>query len=205
MRKEETEGVAGRQADGTSRTREAKLAVIDTAGGRDPETGSPRPSPRAWTARPGGGACTTPGSSWSSPTGRSGYAAPARSCSAAGRSPSCSTSSTASSTPPPPWGRSCRPGRSGSGGSRRSGPTSRPAGQARSSGSLSRSAPGTVRSPRAAGIFAGTWSECAPTSSGRGASRSEAGSWKADAARSGCGSSAPAPAGQGGAPTPCWR
>ena len=40
MRKEETEGVRGRQADGTSKTREAKLAVIYTAGGRDPETGA---------------------------------------------------------------------------------------------------------------------------------------------------------------------
>ena len=37
---EETEGVRGRQADGTSKTREAKLAVIYTAGGRDPETGA---------------------------------------------------------------------------------------------------------------------------------------------------------------------
>ena len=40
MRKGETEGVAGRQADGTSMTREAKLAVVYTAGGRDPETGA---------------------------------------------------------------------------------------------------------------------------------------------------------------------
>ncbi len=40
MRKEETEGVAGRQADGTSRSREAKLAVIYTAQGRDPGTGA---------------------------------------------------------------------------------------------------------------------------------------------------------------------
>ncbi len=40
MRKDETEGVRGRQADGTSKSREAKLAVIYTAGGRDPETGA---------------------------------------------------------------------------------------------------------------------------------------------------------------------
>ena len=40
MRKEETEGVRGRQADGTSKSRGAKLAVIHTAGGRDPETGA---------------------------------------------------------------------------------------------------------------------------------------------------------------------
>ena len=40
MRKEEVAGVAGRQADGTSKTREAKLAVVYTAGGRDPETGA---------------------------------------------------------------------------------------------------------------------------------------------------------------------
>ncbi len=40
MRKEEVAGVAGRQADGTSKSREAKLAVIYTAGGRDPETGA---------------------------------------------------------------------------------------------------------------------------------------------------------------------
>ena len=40
MRKEETEGVRGKQADGTSKTREAKLAVVYTAEGRDPETGA---------------------------------------------------------------------------------------------------------------------------------------------------------------------
>ena len=40
MRKEEVAGVAGRQADGTSRSREAKLAVIYSAEGRDPETGA---------------------------------------------------------------------------------------------------------------------------------------------------------------------
>ena len=40
MRKGETEGIRGRQADGTSKSREAKLAVIYTAGGRDPETGA---------------------------------------------------------------------------------------------------------------------------------------------------------------------
>ena len=40
MRKGETEGIRGRQADGTSRSREAKLAVIHTAGGRDPGTGA---------------------------------------------------------------------------------------------------------------------------------------------------------------------
>ncbi len=40
MRKEGTEGVAGRQADGTSKTREARLAVICTVGGRDPGTGA---------------------------------------------------------------------------------------------------------------------------------------------------------------------
>ncbi len=39
-REEETEGVRGRQADGTSRTREAKLAVACTAEGRDPGTGA---------------------------------------------------------------------------------------------------------------------------------------------------------------------
>ena len=60
MRKEEVAGVRGRQADGTSRSREAKLAVIHTAGGRDPETG---------------GACTTRTGRSSSPTGRSGYGA----------------------------------------------------------------------------------------------------------------------------------
>ncbi len=40
MRREETEGVRGRQADGTPETREARLAVIYTAEGRDPETGA---------------------------------------------------------------------------------------------------------------------------------------------------------------------
>ncbi len=40
MRKEEVEGVAGKQDDGSSRTREAKLAVACTAEGRDRETGA---------------------------------------------------------------------------------------------------------------------------------------------------------------------
>ncbi len=40
MRGEEVAGVAGRQADGTPETREAKLAVVYTAEGRDPETGA---------------------------------------------------------------------------------------------------------------------------------------------------------------------
>ncbi len=40
MRKGETEGVAGRQADGTPGTREARPAVMYTAEGRDPETGA---------------------------------------------------------------------------------------------------------------------------------------------------------------------
>ncbi len=49
MRREETEGVRGRQADGTSRTREARLAVICTAEGRDPGTGA---AVRAGAANP---------------------------------------------------------------------------------------------------------------------------------------------------------
>ncbi len=40
MRKGDVEGVAGKQEDGTSKTREAKLAVMYTAEGRDPETGA---------------------------------------------------------------------------------------------------------------------------------------------------------------------
>ena len=40
MRKEETEGVAGKQEDGSAKTREAKLAVMYTAEGRDPKTGA---------------------------------------------------------------------------------------------------------------------------------------------------------------------
>ncbi len=40
MRKEDVEGVAGKQDNGSSRTREAKLAVMYTAEGRDPETGA---------------------------------------------------------------------------------------------------------------------------------------------------------------------
>ncbi len=40
MRREETGGVRGRQADGTPETREAKLAVVYTAEGRDPGTGA---------------------------------------------------------------------------------------------------------------------------------------------------------------------
>ena len=39
MRKDEVEGIAGKQEDGSAKTREAKLAVIYTAEGRDPETG----------------------------------------------------------------------------------------------------------------------------------------------------------------------
>ena len=40
MRKEEVEGVAGKQEDGSSKSREAKLAVMYTAEGRDPKTGA---------------------------------------------------------------------------------------------------------------------------------------------------------------------
>ena len=40
MRKEETEGVRGKHEDGSSKTREARLAVMYTAEGRDPETGA---------------------------------------------------------------------------------------------------------------------------------------------------------------------
>ena len=40
MRKEEVAGVRGKQEDGSSKSREAKLAVVFTADGRDPETGA---------------------------------------------------------------------------------------------------------------------------------------------------------------------
>ena len=40
MRKGDVEGIAGKQEDGSAKTREAKLAVIYTAEGRDPETGA---------------------------------------------------------------------------------------------------------------------------------------------------------------------
>ncbi|MCY3672297.1 MAG: ISKra4 family transposase [Alphaproteobacteria bacterium] len=40
MRKEETAGVRGKQEDGSAKSREAKLAVMYTAEGRDPETGA---------------------------------------------------------------------------------------------------------------------------------------------------------------------
>ncbi|MXX89533.1 MAG: hypothetical protein F4213_13610 [Boseongicola sp. SB0677_bin_26] len=40
MRKEETAGVRGKHEDGTSKSREAKLAVMYTAERRDPETGA---------------------------------------------------------------------------------------------------------------------------------------------------------------------
>ena len=40
MRKDDVAGIAGKQEDGSAKTREAKLAVIYTAEGRDPETGA---------------------------------------------------------------------------------------------------------------------------------------------------------------------
>ncbi len=40
MRQEETEGVLGKHEDGSSKSREARLAVMHTAEGRDPETGA---------------------------------------------------------------------------------------------------------------------------------------------------------------------
>ena len=40
MRKDDVQGIAGKQEDGSAKTREAKLAVIYTAEGRDPETGA---------------------------------------------------------------------------------------------------------------------------------------------------------------------
>ena len=42
MRKSEVEGVKGKQSDGSSRTAEAKVAVVYTAMGRDRKTGEPR-------------------------------------------------------------------------------------------------------------------------------------------------------------------
>ena len=42
MRASEVEGVAGKQADGTAKTREAKTIVCCTAESRDPKTGEPR-------------------------------------------------------------------------------------------------------------------------------------------------------------------
>jgi len=41
MRQSETEGIAGRQEDGSARTREAKVIVTFTAEGRHPKTGEP--------------------------------------------------------------------------------------------------------------------------------------------------------------------
>jgi hypothetical protein len=41
MRKEELEGRAGKQPDGTAKTREVKLCTVWSAEGRDPETGTP--------------------------------------------------------------------------------------------------------------------------------------------------------------------
>ena len=40
MRKDEVDGIAGRQEDGSAKTREARPAVVCTAEGRDPETGA---------------------------------------------------------------------------------------------------------------------------------------------------------------------
>ena len=45
MRREETEGISGRQEDGSSRTREAKVVAIYTTDSRDPKTGAPRKDP----------------------------------------------------------------------------------------------------------------------------------------------------------------
>ena len=42
MAAREVEGVAGKQADGTAKTSEAKTVVCFTADGRDPKTGEPR-------------------------------------------------------------------------------------------------------------------------------------------------------------------
>ena len=42
MAAREVEGVAGKQADGTAKTREAKAVVCSAADGRDPKTGEPR-------------------------------------------------------------------------------------------------------------------------------------------------------------------
>ena len=41
MRWSETEGIKGKQKDGSSRTREAKVIVTFTADGRHPKTGTP--------------------------------------------------------------------------------------------------------------------------------------------------------------------
>ncbi len=118
MHGEEAAGVAGRQADGTSRTGEARPAAIYTTGDRrgspgteaakaspapstapprPPEARSPRPSRRAWTAGPGGAGRTAPAGPWPSPRGRGGYRTPATGSSAGAGSRSRPVSRTASS------------------------------------------------------------------------------------------------------------
>ncbi len=76
MAAREVEGVAGKQADGTAKTSEAKVIACFTADSQDPKTGEPR---KDKTGRSGSGtACSRPRNWWCCPTGRSGSATPAR-------------------------------------------------------------------------------------------------------------------------------
>ncbi len=103
MRKGDVEGVAGKQEDGSPETGAAlKDRGSETSGCLIPEAGSLPVSPRALTGRRCAGACTTPGSSWPSPTGPNGSGTPATSSSGAGRSPACSMCSMSSNTRPTP-------------------------------------------------------------------------------------------------------
>ena len=125
MAAREVEGVAGKQADGTAKTSEAKAVTSFTADGRDPKTGEPRKdkdsgaagvridSARAadgvgWSSESAcdssgsGTACSRPGNWWCCPTGRPGSATAARRPSPDRRRPSSSTCSTPSNMRTPP-------------------------------------------------------------------------------------------------------
>ncbi len=230
MRREETGGVRGRQADGTPETREAKLAVVYTAEGRDPGTGA------AVKDRRGGSFSCLIDSAAAPSGGREAPDFAARLDREARRRGLHDAAGPVVVSDGADWipnacdgpfgGRRVTfvPGLlhclerasdavkailpAGAERDRRFAEARRTSGRAgrrRWSGSWHPSGTGTGKSRPAAGTSGGTPAGCGTTGSGNGASRSGAASSRADAGSSGCGPGAPAPAGRRGAPTPCWR
>ncbi len=230
MRREETEGVRGRQADGTSKTREARLAVACTAEGRDPGTGAALKDRGSESSGclTGGAAAPSGGREASDFAARRDREARRRGLHDAGGPVVVSDGADwIPNACEGPFGgrkvtfvpglfhclerasdaarRSCRRGRSGTGGSRRRG--GRQGGPGGEGGPGAGALQGPARGSR--GLLPAFREEPRPDAArrvpGTGRPGRKAASSRADAGSSGCGSSAPERAGRRGAPTPCWR
>ncbi len=230
MRREETEGVRGRQADGTSKTREARLAVACTAEGRDPGTGAALKDRGSESSGclTGGAAAPSGGREASDFAARRDREARRRGLHDAGGPVVVSDGADwIPNACEEPFGgrkvtfvpglfhclerasdaarRSCRPGAERDRRFAEARPTSGRAGRRRSSGSRRRPGTGTRKSRPAAGVSRGTSAGCGTTGTAIRASGPGAASSRADAGGSGCGPGDRERAGRRGAPTPCWR